>query len=283
VIAGCARNCGRYLRGSLALMERLAGVFEASRAIIVENGSEDETKGILKVWRERESKLGKVVLHVDEELEDVSRRTARLAMARNRYIEHIATTAVKGYDFLIVMDLDGVNVGSRLAEEMPKACSFLRSRASPAGLFANQAGPYYDVWALRHQRWCPGDCWRQVERYACVLGWKRATRLFVHDRQSVISPDAPPIRVRSAFGGFAIYKLSYALGARYVGIDRRGREVCEHVAFNEDICRAGGELYIFPRLLNSTAAEHVAAEPLVLSPVERRLRDLADRVEGCFA
>ena len=59
----------------------------------------------------------------------------------------------------------------------------------------------------------------------------------------------PPIRVLSAFGGTGIYKLTLAVAARYVGLDDKGRETCEHVAFNAGVRKAGGQLYIYPALV----------------------------------
>jgi hypothetical protein len=54
-----------------------------------------------------------------------------------------------------------------------------------------------------------------------------------------------------------IYKLNFVRAARYVGISPDGSEICEHVAFNEEAVRAGGVLYIFPKLLNRAPPEHL--------------------------
>jgi hypothetical protein len=63
--------------------------------------------------------------------------------------------------------------------------------------------------------------------------------------------------VRSAFGGLGIYRMSFALGARYCGLDDAGRETSEHVAFNEAITRSGGELCIFPPLSVRAPQQHL--------------------------
>src|SRR5262249_57101791 len=76
-------------------------------------------------------------------------------------------------------------------------------------------------------------------------------------RQIAIPADMPPIVVRSAFGGLGIYRLAYALKARYRGLDEMGREVSEHVAFNEAIAAAGGALHIFPALRVWAPAQHL--------------------------
>src|SRR6266404_8686278 len=76
-------------------------------------------------------------------------------------------------------------------------------------------------------------------------------------RQIMIPLSLPPIGVRSAFGGLGLYKMRFALGARYRGVDARGREVSEHVAFNETIGRAGGQFHIFPPLMVRAPQEHL--------------------------
>ena len=87
--------------------------------------------------------------------------------------------------------------------------------------------------------------------------------LYVYRRQFSIPADARPIRVRSAFGGLGVYKMSKILDCRYDGLDSDGRELCEHVPFNQKICDHGGELYIYPKLLNQAPSEHLfAARPL---------------------
>ena len=74
------------------------------------------------------------------------------------------------------------------------------------------------------------------------------------------------LEVDSAFGGFGIYKLSYALNSKnpYLGsqvkvlTDENSQvnifrwEVCEHVQFNIGIRNIGGRLFIKPDLINST-------------------------------
>jgi hypothetical protein len=159
------------------------------------------------------------------------------------------------YDTLCLMDFDEVNACKIASEGFSAALEFLFSSRENAGVFAVSDPVYYDIYALRHEHWSPGDCWKafraaRVERRAAVF------QTLVCDRQVPIGKNEAPILVDSAFGGLALYRLSYALKASYVGIDDDGEETCEHVSFNKDIGRAGGKLYIFPRLRNSTPWGH---------------------------
>jgi hypothetical protein len=127
-----------------------------------------------------------------------------------------------------------------------------------AGLFANAREAYYDIWALREPSWCPGDCWAEFRRRPFYMSAARAADRFVHHRQVRIPPIEAPVPVLSAFGGFALYRLAATAGCRYHGLSPCGTyEVCEHVAFNLAVSRAGGLLYILPGLLNDAPPEHL--------------------------
>ena len=47
------------------------------------------------------------------------------------------------------------------------------------------------------------------------------------------------------------------LAARYCGVDAKGRETSEHVAFNAAIARARGRLHIFPALQVHAPRQHL--------------------------
>src|SRR5262249_52694572 len=114
----------------------------------------------------------------------------------------------------------------------------------------------------------------QVESRPAYLSSHRAVERYVTSRQLEIHPGTPPVAVRSAFGGLAIYKLNFVRAARYVGMLPDGSEIWEHVAFNGEAVRAGGLLYIFPKLLNLAPPEHTNQR---LSGLGRLAADLDPR------
>jgi hypothetical protein len=161
------------------------------------------------------------------------------------------------FDHLVVLDMDNANSNVISKESIAAAIEFLDSSNQNAAVFANQL-PYYDIWALRHDVWCPGDCWSEVKNRPMYLPLHRAVERYVTNRQLEIHPSTPPLAVRSAFGGLAIYKLHFVRAARYVGVRLDGSEVCEHVSLNEQVAQAGGVLHIFPRLLNRAPPENIS-------------------------
>jgi len=126
-----------------------------------------------------------------------------------------------------------------------------------AAVFANARPRYYDVWALRHDRWCPEDCWHPIWGRSPDRTFEDAKFREVFARQIRIPAGLPPIPVRSAFGGLGIYRMRFALAARYCGLDDAGRPSSEHVALNQTIRRSGGELHIFPALQVRASPHHL--------------------------
>jgi hypothetical protein len=262
VFVGCARDCGRYLRGALANMAAASKLFEQSAFLFVENDSQDDTAAILADF---------VATHPHARVEtltglnaDYPRRTERLAYARNRYLELIRTSALSSFDYLIVMDLDAINWLPLSMDQVGRAIAFLASRPDHAAVFANQPMHYYDMWAFRHPVQCPGDVWEEAFDYAGVHGVSDEAALDATFRRRIfrIPEQTLPVEVDSAFGGLGIYRLAPVLEHRYVGLrekhylaksERRvlDCQVCEHVALHAGIRHRGGRLFILPGLVNA--------------------------------
>ena len=71
-----------------------------------------------------------------------------------------------------------------------------------------------------------------------------------------IPKDSDWIPVDSAFGGFAIYRRSIMNFGECRGSLDNGKEVCEHVAFHQDLRAAGARIYINPTLINAGLTSH---------------------------
>jgi hypothetical protein len=260
VIAGCARDCAEPLGAVLRNVERFSGLFEEAAVLIVENDSKDATKQILQDWGK--SRPGFRLLCMDG-LELLPFRTVRLAIGRNTYLEVIRNSRLRDFDYLFVMDMDGVNEREIDLEAVRRCLEFLEADPTHAGMFANQSGIYYDLWALRHPSRCPRDVWGEVLEYAIVHSCSDneafdkayASRIFS------LAAEAPALEVVSAFGGLAIYKLAHGLASAYAGREVKtiksppdqfhvAMQVCEHVAFNERITRQAGRLFVAPWLIN---------------------------------
>src|SRR6516225_8982828 len=197
VIVGCARNCEAFLPAVLQNIVRIADLYAQAAFVFVVNDSLDNTREILQQWLSKRAHSSLICL--DGLLARETRRTARLAIARNAYMEALQTDFAE-FDHLVVLDFDNVNTNVISKESFAAAIEFLDSSDQNAAVFANQL-PYYDIWALRHDVWCPGDWWSEIASRPMYLPIHRAVERHVTNRQLEIHPSTPPLAVRSAFGG----------------------------------------------------------------------------------
>jgi len=260
VFAGCARDCAEPLGAVLGNVHRLSGLFDEAAFVFVENDSKDETRRLLQDWGKPRANFSLVRM---DGLELLTIRTVRLAIARNMYLELIRNSRLREFDYLVVMDMDGVNERELDLDAVRKCLEFLDADARHAGMFANQSGIYFDMWALRHATRCPRDVWEEVLEHAIAHSCpdQEAFNKTFATRHFSLAVDSAPEEVSSAFGGLGIYRLPYALASAYVGRETKtiksppdqfhiAMQVCEHVAFNQGITKQGGRLFIAPWLVN---------------------------------
>ena len=257
VFAGVARNCAAHLPGVLANLDRLAGLYADARFVFVVSDSDDDTLVMLQAWLSGSSGHEGRTIDLGRLEHRLPRRTERIAVARNALLDAIRDNGWTGYDHLVVADLDDVMASPVSPTAFARAATWLNAMPAQAGVFANAAPLYYDIWALRHDRWCPSDCWHSIWGRPDSESFAAAKSREVFARQIKLPSRLPPVAVRSAFGGLGLYRLSFALAARYCGIDAEGRDVSEHVAFNAAIVRAGGQLHIFPALKVTSSRQHL--------------------------
>jgi hypothetical protein len=263
VFVGLARDCAGTLASVLGNLGRMADLFRQSAFLLIENGSQDETRALLERWcRGRPDAR----LLVPDSREAASpQRTVRLAALRNQLIREVRRRFAD-FDLLVVADCDEVN-----ATPLPDlsgfshAVDFLLMDQHHAAVFANTLGVYYDMWALRHATRSPDDVWEAVMDFALASGAgdAQAIREVYAPRIFMLPPRAPPLEVDSAFGGLGLYRLARVLAnaAAYQGYKVKavaapdggvrdiGWQCCEHVAFHAGLRAQGGRLFVLPWLV----------------------------------
>ena len=250
-VVGVTRNGARFLSQEIARLRKATSAFGAVHALVIESDSSDSTLTVLheaaRAWPAlRYKSLGQL-------RESLPQRTVRIAHCRNAYLDELASNPVyAGVSHVIVADLD--RVCTDITAQALASCW-----AAPEAWDActsNQGDHYYDIWALRHEVWCPGDAWHDHARLLPVLGEPEATNVALFSRMVHIPADRPMIEVQSAFGGLAVYRREALLNARYIGADADGTELCEHVPLHAAIRRAGGRIFINPALINARNTKH---------------------------
>lgn len=277
-IVGAARDCARHLPKVLDNLKRIAETYAETFFVFAVSDSSDDTLTQLETWIAN-GRHGRVLdLGTLEPIVPV--RTARIAYARNACLDAVRGSIAAAYDHLIVVDLDDVLDGDLAIEAVRQAADWLDAAPERAGVFANAAPRYYDIWALRHESWCPGDCWHAIWGRPADQSFEAAKFRESLFRQIVLPSAMPPVAVQSAFGGLGLYKMPFARQGAYAGLDLQDRAVSEHVAFNTAIREAGGQLHIFPSLIVQAPRQHLysADEFSLRWRLRMRLRLLAERM-----
>ena len=236
-----------YQKISMALSS-----FKTVNWIIIESNSTDGSAAFLENFADLHPEVHAETL--GGEKDTGLTRAQILARARNKYLEIVFTNQkYSNADYLAIADLNALN--NKLSPE-----SVLSSFEVDDWDFctANQMGPYYDIWALRHPLWSPNDCWEQLSFYRTYSKRPNYTlNAAVNVRMITIPVDSPPIFVDSAFGGFGLLRLSdKTVGITYQGMNSEGKQTCEHVSFCEFLKRKGGKVIINPKMINTKITDH---------------------------
>ena len=270
VFAGCARDCEPFLKKTLDNIEHYSSFFKESYKVIIENGSKDKTRDILKKKQTKND-----FYYFEDQLNNLPNRGLRLEKARNIFIEKIKSNKkLNNCNLLIVLDLDESGNYKISDEALIKSINFLNSKKSIGAVFANQLGTYYDMWTLRDEKYCQNDFWVEVlQNIAKKINHKNnitseilaeVKKEYIDSKTFTFDENLPPIPVKSAFGGFGIYKMEYVLknkryyeGTQTIDLIFKDNikaktkfQKCEHVNFNIGLIDQNLELYILPYLIN---------------------------------
>jgi hypothetical protein len=225
--------------------------YEIVKWIIIESNSTDHSLLVLKKYAKKYKFVHFESLNSPDNYYPL--RTQKLAHARNRYLQIFKELQkIQKIDYLVVCDLNNLN--NKLTKKAVASCDKISSWGA---LTANQKGPYYDIWALRHKYWNDGDCWK---RYAILAQFYPNKYLAlwdsVYSKMIKIQTDKAPIKVDSAFGGLAIYRAEYLNECVYIGVDENSQQICEHISFHKQFTKNGGDMYINPALINLKFTDH---------------------------
>jgi hypothetical protein len=251
LVVGLVRNCAAQVDTEVA---RLAAALAGAKSVswlLIESDSSDATPGVLEALRRSVPAFDYRAL--GNLRERLPLRTQRIAHCRNAYLQELRSNpAYRTVDCVIVADFDGVN--DALTKQALESCW---QRDDWDACTANQAGPYYDLWALRHPTWSPNDCFDQY-RFHLAQGQSAFKAYFasVYARMIRIHRDSAWIAVDSAFGGLVVYRKAAMLDGSYSGLTADGNELCEHVSFHRELRAQGRLIFINPQLVNTRRSAH---------------------------
>jgi len=251
LITGVTRNGSQTIIKDLEKISAAFNISKSLKFLIIESDSDDNTVNILQELKQNNDNLNYISL--GNLSTQFPLRTDRIAQCRNIYVSEISLNPLyEDIDYVAVVDLDGIN--TEISSNAITTCWVYDNWLA---MTANQSGPYYDIWALRHNLWSPNDCWKQYKFLNHYNNNSQDNLIHsVYSRMIRIPENSQIIKVDSAFGGLGIYVKSIFNSCTYIGLTENGEEICEHVYFNHCINRLGGNIYINPKLINANYTEH---------------------------
>ena len=256
LIAGVIRDGANTIRQELEQLRNSFDRFKNIYYLIIESDSEDDTvEKLAEIQKEFSNFQYKSVSNLTRK---IKLRTDRIAFCRNIYLQEVEKNPLYlDIDYVVIADLDGVN--NLITRDAVDSC-FIRDDWDVCT--ANQSGNYYDIWALRHDLWCPNDCWEQLRFLTKLQDAENSRDLLnleyaaVYSKMIRIPKNSDWISVDSSFGGLAIYKKRVLIGERYIGSTKEGFEICEHISLNLGITGKGFKIFINPSLINTDYTNH---------------------------
>jgi len=249
LIVGVVRNVESSIRIDVERLRSAFSNFNKIEFFVVESNSNDDSIEVLGELASEQSDFSFKTIADPKD----THRTTSLASARNEYLNFLMQIPDRNKpDYVVVADFNNLN--KLLTRESVATCW---ENDEWDVCTANQAGNYYDIWALRHEFWSPNDCWSYFN-FLVDLGIRkdRAYSIAINSRMIRLRPNHKWVEVDSAFGGLAIYKTVSLLGAAYTGQLDSGDAVCEHVPLHNQIRNNGFKIFINPGLINFQYTDH---------------------------
>lgn len=243
IICSTIKNEGKNLKNFFEKINSVITGFNDYFIIFVESDSDDNSTELLNKYIK--NKKGKII---KRDFTEQYNRIQKLEICRNEYLNFIKNNSqINNFDYLIIMDADGVNNGLNM-----KILQNSIMKENWTAIFACQKIFYYDIFALRVENFINENFINKIKRDIRNKTYKNSKDYIFYNLSRFFYLnkifDNRYLKVKSAFGGFGIYKLNKVLEFRYESY--LGQD-CEHVKFNEDINNKHGGLFIDKNLINS--------------------------------
>lgn len=218
IIGGICKNAEAGFETVRASAVLLGECFKDYHIIIYENNSTDATKILYSNW-------AKVDDHITFISEDFTKTEARIvnemgvwyrtgvyARSRNRILDEVFSSRFSDYKYLLMVDLDFID-GWDIEAILE---TILHPEHDFDAVFSNGS---YDLFALRSEEF-PAGCELLGEIFLKNLQEERQRFL----NMGYFNWCNPWIKVYSAFGGIALYKIDSIRGCRYSGVVTKNLE-----------------------------------------------------------
>lgn len=257
IITALARNCEGNLLSNLTRLEQLRKCFRVSYVVIIENDSIDNTKAILKQYKDNHSGVtliskdynGKypIPTYPKSSIPDMGcQRIARMAYLRNELL--MQALEIKDFDYLLSIDIDifsfSVEGTMNALRNAPNDWGAIFANGHFCIQYHNKIKPlpfHYDYYA-----YIPAEVNVSSIRKSFLNKQYQKIRSFFLNRRLM---HEQYVKVTSGFCGIGVYKREALEGNFYevytpASWNRTDVCLCEHITFHSRIIDKGLNCYM---------------------------------------
>lgn len=261
LLVGTISNVAKTITKELSIILNALSSFDEIDVFLVESDSTDNTLNILKKIQKKDSRI--TFISKGNLNQKLPNRVNRIAYCREVYVDYIKNNyQFKKWQYVAVADIDGMNW--KLSKKGIESC--FNSTRDWDGIMANQRFGYYDIYALRADGWVENDCFLELQAVknsvpTPKLGkfkiinfirlykhYDKFRKITIYKHMRILRRKNGFVPVKSAFGGFAIYKVDVLLNSSY-----KSNDYCqsEHVNFHLLNASKLRKFFINPALINN--------------------------------
>lgn len=234
IIAGCAKNCGRYLDGVLKNIDVIRSCFKDVKIIFAYDNSHDTTLERLRDYKLKNLADADILMCCNTH----KHRTVNIANARNCIMDYVQKK-YSDYDLLCFLDLD--DIINKPIDPMT-IYNFMGLYDQWDAISFNRDA-YYDIWALRFNPYLC-SCWGFGSHSPGVVSTMQGE---IVSKLNALKMNEL-LDVKSAFNGIAFFKLNKFINCRFTGLFKEDQDFynplfdtylpsvddCEWVSFYDD-------------------------------------------------
>jgi hypothetical protein len=240
-----ARDIEEYIEKSIIKLEIIGKYFKDYKIVIFENDSSDNTRNLIKINRERNNKI--ILLDCNNmnstecKLNNKKgydygmlskQRIYKMAQYREQYLNYVKTN-LSDYDYMMVcdMDLSGNQCIDGIFTSIIKSnwdAIYINGKSSYWGFFGLITITYDGLAFVNYN----SEFTKKNKSGLEIL-------LQILLMNSGINDSKEFYQVKSAFNGYALYKINSIKNASYIGDYN-----CEHINLSKNINDNGGKQYI---------------------------------------
>ena len=231
---GISKNCYENIEKNLIFLESYSRkVKYRIKTIIVDSDSSDGTREVIEKYR---NKNDFIINQLDGLEETYSNRIERIAISRNKCLEIISEMNNQNNVVYIPIDLDLDLFKFLTYEKLSHLIEYCVSKNVPFGIFPFSTPYYYDIFALRAEKWVKYNSQLKINNFKKIflIGSFFLNYIFIFRHQLDVNKfKKSKFNITSAFGGMGIYNLNQSVIDKYYKTSTINPEfVSEHVIYN---------------------------------------------------